>query len=192
MEGLTGSPEGIATLANRAETLLPPLLRLIPDTAPISRSALVALVNLAQEPAVLTRLLALNACARAMDYLREGACENPALLITLLANLTASEEGSRALLQLGEGTVEGLHVATLLKLFTEPVRRSGRFWLQAVRVCCVGGDCVCVMLVESLRVHPNKLTLCTPFYPPPHIPAHTRFWRARRTRASTWPRSCQT
>ncbi|KAK2078918.1 hypothetical protein QBZ16_002608 [Prototheca wickerhamii] len=121
VEGLTGSPEGIATLANRAETLLPPLLRLIPDTAPISRSALVALVNLAQEPAVLTRLLALNACARAMDYLREGACENPALLITLLANLTASEEGSRALLQLGEGTVEGLHIATLLKLFTEPV-----------------------------------------------------------------------
>lgn len=121
VQGLTGSPEGIATLAARASTLLSPLLRLISDSPSVSRPALVALVNLAQEPAVQKRLLELNAAARAMDYLRENACPHPGLLVTLLANVTASEEGSRALLQLGQGSVEGLHIAALLKLFTDPV-----------------------------------------------------------------------
>ncbi|KAL6780249.1 FAM203 family protein [Auxenochlorella protothecoides] len=121
VEGLTGSPEGMSTLSNRADTLLPPLLRLIADTTEASRPALTALVNLAQEPGVQSALLALHAPARAMDYLRENACAHPGLLISLLANLTASEDGSEALLQLGQSSVEGLHTATLLKLFLQPV-----------------------------------------------------------------------
>lgn len=152
MEGLTGSPEGMSTLSNRADTLLPPLLRLIADTTEASRPALTALVNLAQEPGVQSALLALHAPARAMDYLRENACAHPGLLISLLANLTASEEGSEALLQLGQSSVEGLHTATLLKLFLQPVsgcygdvvveREAGRtllcddlVWCGCQRIC---------------------------------------------------------
>lgn len=42
----------------------------------------------------------LNAVSRCMDYLREKICPHDELLVMLLNNLTASEEGSRQLLQL--------------------------------------------------------------------------------------------
>lgn len=45
-----------------------------------------------------------------MDYIREKSCAHPGLLIMLLANLTAAEEGAAALLQLGKGPLEGLNV----------------------------------------------------------------------------------
>lgn len=48
VQGLTGSPEGVARLAGKAGTLMPPLLRLVPGPANTSRAALVALVNLSQ------------------------------------------------------------------------------------------------------------------------------------------------
>lgn len=48
VQGLTGSPEGVARLAGAASTLLPPLLRLVPGPSATSRAALVALVNLSQ------------------------------------------------------------------------------------------------------------------------------------------------
>lgn len=48
VQGLTGSPEGIAKLAGRSAKLLPPLFRLVPAAEATSRAALVALVNLSQ------------------------------------------------------------------------------------------------------------------------------------------------
>ncbi|KAL4423726.1 hypothetical protein ABPG75_001027 [Micractinium tetrahymenae] len=117
VQGLTGSPEGVARLAGAVGTLLPPLLRLVPGPAATSRAALVAL-----EPAVQRRLLELNAVGRCMDYVREKACVGREdLLVMLLANLTALEAGAEALLQVGKGPLEGLHVAMLLKLFLAPV-----------------------------------------------------------------------
>jgi len=66
-------------------------------------------------------LLELNAVSRCMDYMREGVCAGrDQLLVMLLANLTALEAGAEALLQVGRGPVEGLHVAQLLKLFLTP------------------------------------------------------------------------
>jgi hypothetical protein len=45
-------------------------------------------------------LLALNAVARCMDYIREGSCPGRNdLLVMVLANLTAAEAGAEALLQ---------------------------------------------------------------------------------------------
>ena len=102
VQGLTGSPEGIAQLAARSATLLPPLFRLVPAGEATSRAALVALVNLSQEPHVQQQLLGLNAVGRCMDYLREKACPGRnALLVMLLANLTSLEAGAEALLQVG-------------------------------------------------------------------------------------------
>lgn len=119
VQGLTGSPEGVAQLAAVASSLLPPLLRLVPGAAPdASRAALTALVNLSQEPAVQQGLLELNAVGRCMDYVREQAClGREELLVMVLANLTSLEAGAEALLQVGKGQLEGLHVAQLLKLF---------------------------------------------------------------------------
>lgn len=121
MQGLTGSPEGIAQLSGRAAALLPPLLRLVGSPAPAARAALASLVNLAQEPRVQGALLEAGAVGRCMDYLRERSCAHPHLLVMLLANLTAAEEGAAALLQLGRGPAEGLWVASLLKLFLTPL-----------------------------------------------------------------------
>lgn len=66
--------------------------------------------RLLQEPPVQQKLLSLNAPARCMDYLRERSCLHPDLLIMLLANLTAAEEGAAALLQQGKGDMAGVNM----------------------------------------------------------------------------------
>lgn len=48
VQGLTGSPEGIAQLAAHGAKLLPPLFRLVPGPEAVSRPALASLVNLSQ------------------------------------------------------------------------------------------------------------------------------------------------
>jgi len=46
-----------------------------------------------------------------MDYLRdETSSGNEDLLVMLLANLTADENGAAALLQVGKGPLEGLNL----------------------------------------------------------------------------------
>eukprot|EP00887_Chlorella_sp_A99_P004078 scaffold11.g4078.t1 len=125
VQGLTGSPEGIAQLASRASRLLPALLRLVGAEAATSGPALAALVNLSQEPAVQAQLLEAGAVGRCMDYVRERGCAHPGRLIMLLANLTSAEEGAAALLQLGKERLEGLWVAMLLRLFLTPAAGSG-------------------------------------------------------------------
>ena len=118
VQGLTGSPEGIAQLASRGKRLLSPLFRLVGAESSISRPALASLVNLSQEPFVQETLLNLNAPARCMDYLKEGTCPGQEdLIIMLLANLTAAEDGATALLQLEKPGLEGLNLAILLKVF---------------------------------------------------------------------------
>lgn len=114
VQGLTGSPDGISQLSSRRDTLIPALLRLVADSEQISRPALVSLVNLAQEPTVQKKLLDLNAASRCMDYLKDSISKgNEDLLVMLLANITAEEEGARALLQLGKGAMEGLNMYVL-------------------------------------------------------------------------------
>jgi hypothetical protein len=55
-----------------------------------------------------------------MDYLKENTCQGQEdLLIMLLANLTASEEGATALMQLGKSGLEGLNLAILLRSFLD-------------------------------------------------------------------------
>ena len=125
MQGLTGSPEGISQLASCHDRLLPTLFRLVGGPASVSRPALISLVNLSQEPSVQRKLLNLNAPARCMDYLKEHTCPGQEdLLVMLLANLTAAEEGAAALMQLGKGPLEGLNLAILLKLFLEEEVKS--------------------------------------------------------------------
>lgn len=56
VQGLTGSPEGIAQLARHGAKLLPPLFRLVPGPEAVSRPALAALVNLSQAGTGFTRM----------------------------------------------------------------------------------------------------------------------------------------
>lgn len=124
VQGLTGSPEGIAQLSSRADHLLPPLFRLVGD-GPFSQAALTSLVNLSQQPLVHQKLLAMNGPARCMDYIKEMTChgfEN--MLVMLLANLSAEEDGAAALLQLDKPGMEGYNIAILLKYFLEVSKHS--------------------------------------------------------------------
>lgn len=121
VQGLTGSPEGLSLLSSRCNDLVPPLLKSAGSgPASTSKSALVSLVNLSQETEIQNKLLELNATARCMDYLKEGVCAgHEDMLIMLLANLTANERGSEALLQLHSDGLEGLNVSVLLRKFIE-------------------------------------------------------------------------
>lgn len=121
VQGLTGSPEGLSLLATQSnELVLPLLVAAGSGPATVSRSALISLVNLSQEPSIQSKLLDLNATSRCMDYLKEGVCSgHENLLVMLLANLTAAERGSEALLQLDKKGIEGLHVSTLIRKFMD-------------------------------------------------------------------------
>jgi hypothetical protein len=82
VEGLSGSTDGINSLKPQAQPLTRVLFRLVsePD-AEVSRAALVALVNLSQDPSVATTLLEANAVARVMDYIREKTSPHAQLLV---------------------------------------------------------------------------------------------------------------
>ena len=116
----------MAQLSEKRDVLVPRLFSIAGREKSLATPALTSLVNLAQEPSVQEKLLELKAPARCMDYLREKTCPgNENLLIMLLANLTAAEEGTKQLLQIGQGTKEGLNLAFLLGYFLAPLGKDG-------------------------------------------------------------------
>lgn len=67
VEGLTGSADGVEKLKGQTQKLTKALFRLLGDSDPaVSKSALVSLVNLSQDPAVAEALLDLNVVGRVM------------------------------------------------------------------------------------------------------------------------------
>lgn len=115
--GLTASPDGIEKLKAVQRPLIIKLWRAVGLGGESSRKALVSLVNLSHDPAVADQLLDLGAVNRVMELIRENSCPHADLLSSLLANVTISEGGCRELLQIGKGSLEGLHMAVLLKKF---------------------------------------------------------------------------
>ena len=134
VEGLTGDAAGNERLREKVSGA---------SSSSCRRPALAALVNLSQDPGVAKAMLDLGAVQRAMDCLREqkgegGEAEKASLISTslasgltldstspsrsdmllmLLSNLTALEEGAALLLQLGKDKVEGFNLAVLLHRF---------------------------------------------------------------------------
>ena len=60
-----------------------------------------------------TQLLGLRAINRLMDFLQEGVCPHHDLLAMLLANLTAPQAGTDALLQVKDGAMAGLYLCAI-------------------------------------------------------------------------------
>ena len=85
--GLSGSSEGIGKLKTKLDRLLIFLMRLVPVPDPqppavqASEKALTSLVNLAQDRLAASKMLAVRVIGRLMDYLREGACPHPKLMV---------------------------------------------------------------------------------------------------------------
>jgi len=63
-----------------------------------------------QAPGVVERLLDYKAVDRVMDYMQEGACPHVDLMTMLLANLTAPQAGTDALLHIRDRTTAGLYL----------------------------------------------------------------------------------
>ncbi|KAG1679930.1 hypothetical protein FOA52_006994 [Chlamydomonas sp. UWO 241] len=123
LTGLSDSPEGVAKLKTKLDKLLAFTLRLVPVPQPVamapqaSEGALMLLVNLSHDAEAAAKMIESRVIARVMDYIKDGICPHPRLMAMLLANLTASDAGCSELLQLGQGKLEGLNIAVLLKKF---------------------------------------------------------------------------
>jgi len=118
VKGLTGSSDGLVKLQSKATTLLPLLLRLTnDDSRDVSEGSCAALVNLSQDKDIVRKLLQFGVVDRVNDYIRENSCQHLGLLMMLLSNVTQPDEGAKAMLQLGKGNLEGLHMARLMGLF---------------------------------------------------------------------------
>jgi hypothetical protein len=63
-----------------------------------------------QAPGIVERLLDYKAVDRVMDYMQEGACPHVDLMTMLLANLTAPQAGTDALLHIRDRTTAGLYL----------------------------------------------------------------------------------
>ncbi|GFR42528.1 hypothetical protein Agub_g3428, partial [Astrephomene gubernaculifera] len=115
--GLTATPEGIENVKTRQRPLALKLFRSVGLGGDAARKSLVALVNVSHDPTFVEVLLQLNVVNRVMEMIRDGSVPHVDLLTSLLANVTISEKGCTDLLQIGQGSMEGLHMAVLLKKF---------------------------------------------------------------------------
>ncbi|XP_078165008.1 ARM repeat superfamily protein [Carex rostrata] len=118
VRGLTGSNEGIQTLASHSSLALPPLSRLLQDSSPdISSASADALINLSQVSDLASKLVSLGIVGASMEVMHKRT-ELSRKLVMLLVNLTQVEVGVSALLQVGDEKMEGLYVAKLVRSFT--------------------------------------------------------------------------
>ena len=141
VQGLTGSDDGIARLASKAETLIPKLLHLMGAPAAESRPATTALVNLTGDSEVATLAVEKGAVERAMQFLRGASGEETAgcpadLLLAVLVNVTHTEGGVHVFAQEGK-SLEGFFVAKLVQMLAEgtPAAQFDRAASVLTNVC---------------------------------------------------------
>lgn len=120
VQGLTGSEDGLAQLASKAEACVPKLLHLLGKPVPESKPAATALVNLTGIPEVATLAVNKGAVERCMEFLRDGDCAPPDLLMMLLANVTNTEGGVSVFSQEGK-SLEGFFIMKLVQMLAEGV-----------------------------------------------------------------------
>ncbi|MQL78949.1 hypothetical protein Taro_011396 [Colocasia esculenta] len=123
VSGLTGSEEGLRSLAARADLALPALCRLLGNSAAgegVAGPAAEALVNLSQNAGVCEKLVSHGAVRTAVEVLYKQPQDGGGihrLLVMLLVNLTQVDSGVNALLQVGDEKMEGLYVSKLVRSF---------------------------------------------------------------------------
>jgi hypothetical protein len=86
---MTTAPDSIERLKGRTQKLLVFLLRCVCDTdADAARKAITSLVNLSHDGDLASAMHKHSVVPRTLDYLRDGTCAHPRLLVMLLANLS--------------------------------------------------------------------------------------------------------
>ncbi|KAL5553827.1 hypothetical protein UlMin_041228 [Ulmus minor] len=117
VRGLTGSDDGLRSLANYDKILLPSLSRLLGANKEISHPAAEALVNLSQNSSLAAKMVEMEMIKSAMDILYKPDCSIGGLLVMLLVNLTQWDAGITSLLQTGDEKMQGLYVMKLVRSF---------------------------------------------------------------------------
>ncbi|MBA0772946.1 hypothetical protein Gotri_008257, partial [Gossypium trilobum] len=114
---LTGSEDGLHSLSNYANTVLPLLSRLLSDDKEVSEPAAEALVNLSQNAGLAAKMVEMGLIKIAMDMLYKPGSSITRLLVMLLVNLTQLDDGISSLLQIGDDKMRGLYVMKLVRSF---------------------------------------------------------------------------
>lgn len=118
VHGLTGSEEGIRSLARKGDSLCRPLLSLLRSDQDVCQLAAEALVNLSQDGELGEGIINAGGIEQTMELL--GGLDHGLnrLLLLLIVNLTQSDLGSKRLLQEAD-KLEGLFVRKLVRLFSK-------------------------------------------------------------------------
>lgn len=117
VRGLTGSEDGLQSLASYSKTVLPSLSQLLGEKKEVSEAATEALVNLSQNSDLAAKMIEMDIIKVIMDILYKQGCEITGLLVMLLVNLTQLDAGVESLLQLGDDKVQGLYIMKLVRSF---------------------------------------------------------------------------
>ncbi|GMY26013.1 protein HGH1 homolog [Fagus crenata] len=117
VRGLTGSEDGLQSLAHYANTLLPSLSRLLTGHKEVSEPVAEALVNLSQNSDLAWKMVEMGMVKTAMEILYKPECGISGLLVMLLVNLTQLDAGIASLLQTEDEKMHGLYVMKLVRSF---------------------------------------------------------------------------
>lgn len=112
-------------LAGKADSLVPPLLRMACGDEALSTLALTSLVNLSGESQICAALVARNLGSRALDWVAEGTCPRLDLLTALLANVSGTPEGAENVLQGKDPLRRGALLSRLMMGRTSVPKRDG-------------------------------------------------------------------
>ena len=120
VQGLTGSDSGAAELVDRADEVVPPLLRLVSRPGQEALLAATCLTNLTAHHRAAEAALRHGAVDRALEVIHSVECKARvrSLLLMVVSNLTTHAEGTAQLLKLGRGQLEGFHLWHLLQLLS--------------------------------------------------------------------------
>eukprot|EP00262_Sarcandra_glabra_P021097 TRINITY_DN8715_c0_g1_i1.p1 TRINITY_DN8715_c0_g1~~TRINITY_DN8715_c0_g1_i1.p1 ORF type:complete len:337 (+),score=73.97 TRINITY_DN8715_c0_g1_i1:51-1061(+) len=114
---LTGSEDGLLSIAGHSEIALPSLSQLLGEKKEISKPAGEALINLSQNSELSEKMVAIGMIKTAMEMLYKQDCGITRLLIMLLVNLTQLDTGVTSLLQIGDEKMQGLYILKLVRSF---------------------------------------------------------------------------
>ncbi|KAJ4973392.1 hypothetical protein NE237_006566 [Protea cynaroides] len=114
---VTGSEDGLLSLANYSEIVIPSLSHLLAEKKEVSEPAAEALVNLSQNPDLSAKMVAIGMIKTTMEMLYKQDSGITRLLVMLLVNLTQLDAGIVCLLQNGDEKLQGLYLMKLVRSF---------------------------------------------------------------------------
>ncbi|KAL8161519.1 hypothetical protein V2J09_013008, partial [Rumex salicifolius] len=126
VRGLTGSDDGLQSLARYSNIVLEKLARLLGEDKEVSEPAAESLINLSQNSDLAGKMVSMGMIKIVMELLYKQVPFVARLLVMLLVNLTQLDAGVTSLLQTEEEKMHGLYIMKLVRSFcTSPKEGKG-------------------------------------------------------------------